>query len=281
MFPGPGEHDLGLSFLIGWAARTWTRTYLDLRISKILHVALDSTSSTPRLAATAMAKGESPTTTQFHTVINSARFVEFETAGDLKVAVDKLDNQDFKGASVRCLADVRFPTDSPMHLIPKSMYRPKTRFPATIVTALARLHPFVEAAAAIHHLTATTAVARLRPVAIALVVMITVVAPHPVTITTPVIAATVLHLPHAQLAHPLTIPTHHLHVAATAMILTALRLVVDMKIPMLPTDMIGLGLDRLRGLMADTMSVPRHRDTGEYLLFCSVQEPLIEGSRLL
>ncbi|CAD6570679.1 MAG: hypothetical protein ASARMPREDX12_003807 [Alectoria sarmentosa] len=34
-------------------------------------------------------------------------FVEFETAGDLKVAVDKLDNQDFKGASVRCLADTQ------------------------------------------------------------------------------------------------------------------------------------------------------------------------------
>lgn len=32
---------------------------------------------------------------------------------------------------------------------------------------------------------------------------------------------------------------------------------------MLPTDMIGLGLDRLRGLMADTMSVPRHQDTGD------------------
>lgn len=45
-------------------------------------------------------------------VINGVRFVEFETAGDLKVAVDKLDNQDFKGASVRCLADVRFLIDT-------------------------------------------------------------------------------------------------------------------------------------------------------------------------
>ncbi|KAM0795393.1 hypothetical protein BDR22DRAFT_871532 [Usnea florida] len=34
-------------------------------------------------------------------------FVEFETASDLKVAVDKLDSQDFKGASVRCLADTQ------------------------------------------------------------------------------------------------------------------------------------------------------------------------------
>ena len=32
--------------------------------------------------------------------------MEFETASDLKVAVDKLDNQDFKGANVRCTADV-------------------------------------------------------------------------------------------------------------------------------------------------------------------------------
>ena len=58
-----------------------------------------------------MAKGETYTAIQCHIVINSVRFVEFETAGDLKVAVDKLDNQDFKGASVRCVADVRFLID--------------------------------------------------------------------------------------------------------------------------------------------------------------------------
>ena len=33
-------------------------------------------------------------------------FVEFETAADLKTAVEKLDNQDFKGANVHCTADV-------------------------------------------------------------------------------------------------------------------------------------------------------------------------------
>ena len=80
---------------------------MDLRISKILHVALGLTSSTPRLAATVMARGKIPPVTHGHIVANGARFVEFETAGDLKIAVDKLDNQDFKGASVRCLADVR------------------------------------------------------------------------------------------------------------------------------------------------------------------------------
>ena len=81
-----------------------------------MHVALGSTSSTPRSAATAMAKGECHRATQCHTIINDARFVEFETAGDLKVAVDKLDNQDFKGASVRCVADVCFPTDTIIRL---------------------------------------------------------------------------------------------------------------------------------------------------------------------
>ena len=34
------------------------------------------------------------------------RFVEFETAADLKVAVEKLDNQEFKGNNVRCTSDV-------------------------------------------------------------------------------------------------------------------------------------------------------------------------------
>ena len=34
------------------------------------------------------------------------RFVEFETAADLKTAVEKLDNQDFKGTNVHCYADV-------------------------------------------------------------------------------------------------------------------------------------------------------------------------------
>ncbi|MCJ1335210.1 hypothetical protein MMC09_000478 [Bachmanniomyces sp. S44760] len=34
-------------------------------------------------------------------------FVEFETEKDLKVAVDKLDNQDFKGSNVRCFADTQ------------------------------------------------------------------------------------------------------------------------------------------------------------------------------
>lgn len=38
-------------------------------------------------------------------------FVEFETAADLRTAVEKLDNREFKGQRVTCIADVsiRFP----------------------------------------------------------------------------------------------------------------------------------------------------------------------------
>ena len=33
-------------------------------------------------------------------------FVEYETAADLAAAVEKLDGQEFKGATVRCVSDV-------------------------------------------------------------------------------------------------------------------------------------------------------------------------------
>ncbi len=39
-------------------------------------------------------------------LLTSTRFVEFETAADLKTAVEKLDSQTFKGATVHCTADV-------------------------------------------------------------------------------------------------------------------------------------------------------------------------------
>ncbi|KAJ6115750.1 hypothetical protein N7523_006167 [Penicillium sp. IBT 18751x] len=38
-------------------------------------------------------------------------FVEFETANDLKTAVEKLDQREFKGSRVTCVADVREPPD--------------------------------------------------------------------------------------------------------------------------------------------------------------------------
>ena len=37
---------------------------------------------------------------------NGKGFVEYETAADLASAVEKLDNNEFKGATVRCISDV-------------------------------------------------------------------------------------------------------------------------------------------------------------------------------
>ena len=162
----------------------------------------------------------------------------------------------------------------------KPIYRPKTRSPATTATALARPPHSVEAAAAaIHHLTAITVVAHLPLGVTAPVAMTTVAVPHLVMTTTLATAATVLHLRLAPLVHLSTI-THHPLVAATAKILTALHLAVDTRIRMQLTDMIGLGLERLRGLMADTMSVLRHRDTGDCSSSFLCKEPLMGGSRL-
>lgn len=55
----------------------------------------------------AMGKGRSSISVGDETPANTtARFVEFETDTDLKTAVEKLDNTDFKGTNVHCYADV-------------------------------------------------------------------------------------------------------------------------------------------------------------------------------
>lgn len=58
------------------------------------------------------------------------RFVEFETANDLKTAVEKLDQRDFKGSRVTCLADVRSPFS---FLFPFPDWRINTRTPSHFV----------------------------------------------------------------------------------------------------------------------------------------------------
>jgi hypothetical protein len=40
------------------------------------------------------------------TMLALPRFVEFETAADLSTAVEKLDNREFKGRTVHCVANV-------------------------------------------------------------------------------------------------------------------------------------------------------------------------------
>jgi hypothetical protein len=42
-------------------------------------------------------------------LLTPSSFVEFETAADLRTAVEKLDHLEFKGSRVSCVADVRIP----------------------------------------------------------------------------------------------------------------------------------------------------------------------------
>lgn len=56
---------------------------------------------------TAMAKGKSRLDLAFSMLMDPCRsFVEFETAADLRTAVEKLDGREFKGVRVTCTPDV-------------------------------------------------------------------------------------------------------------------------------------------------------------------------------
>ncbi|KAI4106328.1 MAG: hypothetical protein LQ339_003065 [Xanthoria mediterranea] len=166
-------------------------------------------------------------------------FVEFETAADLKVAVDKLDNNEFKGATVGCVSDVL-----------------RMRFHVTIVTAvLARHHRVV--VLTLRRMD-TTSVA-LRPVITRHVPVMTTgaVARHPVTMTITPVTIVVTDLRHrAALAvvHPSMIRIHLL-VETTAGIRTPPHHHdVPTRIPTLPTDTGDRGSEvPLQEDMADTM----------------------------
>jgi hypothetical protein len=49
----------------------------------------------------------------FRRTKHPSSFVEFETAADLRTAVEKLDGREFKNARVTCIASVRLPSVSP------------------------------------------------------------------------------------------------------------------------------------------------------------------------
>lgn len=49
-------------------------------------------------------------------LLTTIRYVEYETAADLASAVEKLDNREFKGATVRCISDVS------SHQLPNSLW---------------------------------------------------------------------------------------------------------------------------------------------------------------
>nr|POE84820.1 serine/arginine-rich splicing factor 6 [Quercus suber] len=55
-------------------------------------------------------------------------YVEYETAADLAAAVEKLDNADFKGSTVRCVADVSF-TWHPLDDLSTNIWEPQSEVP--------------------------------------------------------------------------------------------------------------------------------------------------------
>lgn len=75
-------------------------------------------SSILRLGANVTAEGKNPGLAIPDLAKTTSSFVEFETSPDLKTAVEKLDNREFKGASVHCAADVsHIPTVSAYSII--------------------------------------------------------------------------------------------------------------------------------------------------------------------
>ncbi|KAI4248016.1 MAG: hypothetical protein LQ352_006012 [Teloschistes flavicans] len=185
-------------------------------------------------------------------------FVEFETASDLKTAVEKLDNNDFKGATVRCLADV---STISLFTLPElhidQHLSPRTRFPA--MTAMADPAPrHLDVAHTLRMDTTTVARLHLATILLAALAMnIAAVVLHlaTTTIMPATIAGTVLRLQCVPVAaHPSMIPTH-LPEAVTTVTRTLLRLHdVPMMIRMLPMGMDGQGIEARRQGDMDMMS---------------------------
>ncbi|KAL8680680.1 MAG: hypothetical protein Q9186_003165 [Xanthomendoza sp. 1 TL-2023] len=168
-------------------------------------------------------------------------FVEFETAADLKVAVDKLDNNEFKGATVGCTAD---------HSL---KMRSHVTTPATVVLAPHHLDVVL-----ILQRTDTTIVALLLVTMHHVTVMsIVVVARRPVTMKTTavtIVATGPRHRFAPAVVHLSMNPTHLLAEATNAIRMPPHHLDVPTMTPTAPT---GMGDQergaRLRGDMEDTI----------------------------
>lgn len=149
-------------------------------------------------------------------------FVEFENAADLKMAVEKLDNTEFKGANVHCIADVGMP-------IARRIALTRSRSKNLLVIAIARARR-VRAMASAHQGKNTMVVAdRLHAEGTALVAMTIAAAPRrAVTITTHETIVTIRLLVVAALRWKMDI--RHLG-EATVMILTPHHHHVDTRNP--------------------------------------------------
>ncbi|KAI4275898.1 MAG: hypothetical protein LQ337_002863 [Flavoplaca oasis] len=185
-------------------------------------------------------------------------FVEFETAADLKVAVDKLDNNEFKGATVGCVSDVcPDPTLSRNRPPTDCRHSRRMRFHATIVTAVPARH-HRDVVLTLRKMDTTIVALRLENTRHVSVTTTVVVVRHHVTMTiTPAtIVATDLHHPAAlAVVHPLKIRIRLLVEATTATHMQHHRPDAPTTTPMLPTDMGDRESEvPLREDMADTMS---------------------------
>ena len=188
--------------------------------------------------------------------------MEFETAGDLKVAVDKLDTQDFKGANVRCVADVRFiQLTRKQQTSTNQLYRRRTRFLAMIAIVLVPPHRSVVETINLL-ITIMIAEARLHHEATALAETTIAVDLHRRVMTTILVTAAIVPR-SAPLARLWMTPTHLLVVAiATIPMLLRLR-VVDTTILTLPTVMTDLEPGHHQGRTEGVMMSAVHQDTGD------------------
>ena len=79
-------------------------------------------SFTPKSVVSVMALGMFFSHIHFIVVLTGSSFVEYETAADLKAAVEKLDRREFKGQEVTCTSDVSDPPPPPP-------YKPRMPYP--------------------------------------------------------------------------------------------------------------------------------------------------------
>jgi len=156
-------------------------------------------------------------------VTDLTSFVEFETATDLRTAVEKLDGREFKGARVSCVPDVSF---LPITYLPNTYHRNRLKksVRANGLDVLALLLAVVGI-----HLLGMIMIAVAHLVVTALVVMIIVIAlPVEITMTPVIVLLLAVCVDHPTTTLLLVVPTQktrtmhvlRLHVVVTSLIRT-------------------------------------------------------------
>jgi hypothetical protein len=157
--------------------------------------------------------------------MNCFSFVEFETAADLKSAVEKLDGREFKGVTVNCTPDVRH---SYTHLCISDNHRFKTN--VRMLEAIASDHLLVAATMII-----TTAVVHHRHLVVG--VHEDIVSAHQAEVVHRHQPTTTMHATGMDVARPrreaITALPRDVMTTPTTLVAPLLRRPVDTRIPML------------------------------------------------